>query len=275
MPTATPSPTTYDETEGSGLDADLASVAYADGSSQHYLYNETDYVGGKKKPHFLTGIVDENGQRFATYRYNFDGFAIGTEHAGGVDKTTLTDILSTSTAINDALGSKRYYRFADVNGVRRLTGVQQPPGAGCPSAATALTYDDNGRVATRKDFNGNLTHYAYTDDGRSLEAVRIEAFGSAYERTILTQWHPQFRLPTRITVTATDADAAAADERNTSLSYDDHGNLLNLTSGTAAPRAWRFTYDGGGRVLTAQNPRTDVEGDHPFQLLPQRCGRLR
>lgn len=37
-----------------------------------------------------------------------------------------------------------------------------------PASASALTYDANGNVVTRKDFNGKLTSYSY-DLTRNLE----------------------------------------------------------------------------------------------------------
>ena len=40
-----------------------------------YHYENSDY------PNHLTGITDENGQRFATYTYDANGLAITTEHA--------------------------------------------------------------------------------------------------------------------------------------------------------------------------------------------------
>ena len=39
----------------------------------------------------------------------------------------------------------------------------------------------------------------YVRNSRGLELSRTEASGTPQERTIVTQWHPQFRLPTKIT----------------------------------------------------------------------------
>ena len=46
-------------------------------------YNEPEHTGGANLPHALTGITDENGDRYATYQYQADGRAIATGHAGG------------------------------------------------------------------------------------------------------------------------------------------------------------------------------------------------
>jgi YD repeat-containing protein len=68
-------------------------------------------------------------------------------------------------------------------------------------------------------------------------------------RTITTQWHASFRLPTRIAEPGRIAD----------FSYDSNGNLLEkkLTAGTKT-RTWTYTYNVLGQVLTVNGPRTDV-----------------
>ncbi|MEF8720156.1 MAG: RHS repeat domain-containing protein [Candidatus Accumulibacter necessarius] len=45
------------------------------------------------------------------------------------------------------------------------------------------TYDDNGNLASRTDFNGRLTTYTY-ELSRNLETRRVEASGQAEARTI-------------------------------------------------------------------------------------------
>jgi YD repeat-containing protein len=139
----------------------------------------------------------------------------------------------------------------------------QPAGAGSAEAARAINYDANGNVSSRQsDFNGNVDAYAY-DLTRNLETSRTEASGTPQARTIRTQWHPTFRLPTRI----------AEPLRITTTPYDANGNLLsksiqatsdaNGVQGFGAalvgtPRIWSYTYNNVGQVLTATGPRTDV-----------------
>src|SRR5204863_9076784 len=65
---------------------DLGSVQYPGGGLRTYLYNEPAYTSGYDLPHALTGIVDENGGRFATFAYSPSGTPLSTEHAGGVNK---------------------------------------------------------------------------------------------------------------------------------------------------------------------------------------------
>jgi YD repeat-containing protein len=241
----------------------LASVTYPDGKVKGYLYNETAYTSGASLPHALTGILDENGTRYASYYYNAEGKAYSEQHAGGVDQYQLSySSDGSSTMITDPLGTTRITNFTTILGVIKATGQSQPGGSGCGAAASAVTYDANGNVATRTDFNGTVTTYTY-DLTRNLETSRVEAFGTSQARTITTQWHATYRLPVKI----------AEPNRLTTFAYDASGNLLTKSiqatndatgaQGMSAPavgtaRTWTYTYNSVGQVLTATGPRTDV-----------------
>ncbi|MGH8581969.1 MAG: RHS repeat-associated core domain-containing protein, partial [Gammaproteobacteria bacterium] len=231
----------------------VSTVTYPDGKVRTYVYNESANIpSGYSFPYALTGIIDENGNRFATYKYDFFGRAISTEHAGVADKVTLSYPTSTSTIVTDALGTARTYTFQTILGVVKNTGISQPC-TNCGGGASAMTYDVNGNVASRTDFNGNRTNYTY-DLARNLETQRVEALTStggttAQTRTTTTQWHPLYRLPTQITEPG----------RVTNFTYDASGNLLQktVTAGTKT-RTWTYIYNSLGQVLTVNGPRTDV-----------------
>ncbi|MCX7180901.1 MAG: DUF6531 domain-containing protein, partial [Proteobacteria bacterium] len=168
----------------------LASVTYADGKVRTYHYENATYKNA------LTGITDENGARFATYGYDSQGRATAESHAGGAEATTVV-FGTNSTTVTDARGTVRTYNFQTILGVQKTTGSSQPGGSGCGPAASAQTYDANGNIASRTDFNGTVTTYSY-DLARNLETSRVEAGGTAVARTISTQWHSVWRLPVKV-----------------------------------------------------------------------------
>lgn len=188
------------------------SVTFPDGKTRTYHYENTS------KKHHLTGITDENGNRFATYSYASSSKAASTEHAGGVDKYTFV-YNANSTTVTDARGTSRVYAFQKILGAGKVTSISQA----CAGCAASSTYDANGSLASRKDFNGNLTCYT-NDFSRNLEIWRVEGLsgtscpgtsGNA-TRTISTQWHPTRRLPTAI----------AEPKRIITYTYDSNGNWV-------------------------------------------------
>ncbi|WP_228886191.1 RHS repeat-associated core domain-containing protein [Stenotrophomonas rhizophila] len=262
----------YDEIDGVGLEADLVAVSQADGTTLTYRYNEPDFTSGKAMPHALTGIIDEQGARYATYRYAFAGQALGSEHAGGADAVHLEMDYSGTTVFN-ALEGQQEYRFSPVRGYTRLIEVQRSSTTGSPSAARYLEYDKHGTISQRTGFGDSITRYQYehTDNnsGRPLETSRTEAAGTAAERTITTDWHPSLRLPTRIHWLPT-ADTGG---RQLEREYDGAGNMvLQRWIDDAAPAATRitqYTYDDTGRPLSVDGPRTDVADRTQFRYYPQ------
>lgn len=236
----------------------LSAVQYPDSSSKQYLYNETAYIGNTSTPYALTGIVDENGSRYATIEYNA-GQAYSSQLAGGVDQYTISEYLITGYAyggenngeiVTDPLGTQRRYHYQAIgNGVTKFMWMSP----GCPTCSDAqsnFTYDANGNIASGYDNKSNETVYSY-DLTRNLETSRTEAYGTAQARTITTQWDANWRQPDLIT----------EPNHTTAYTYDSTDNVLTKTitdTVTNAVRTRIDTYDGYGRILTAQDPRGNV-----------------
>jgi RHS repeat-associated protein len=218
----------------------LIAVTYPDGTRKQYLYENTAF------PNALTGITDENGKRFATYTYDTQGRATSTQHAGGAELTTITYNSDGSSTVADANGNTRKYGFTTQFGVMKPTALS---GAPDPTVGgSAFTYDANGFIASKTDYDGNVT--TFTHDARGNETSRTEAAGTALARTTTTTWHPTFHLPTQI---------VEPTSRTTTFAYDKHGNLLTktITSGQQT-RTFTFTYNAAGQVLTSTDPRGAV-----------------
>lgn len=211
----------------------LVSVTYPDNAIRQYLYENTTF------PNVLTGIIDETGSRFATYSYDSRGRAISSEHAGGVEKTTLSYSDNTTSA-TDALGNTQYFNFTTQFELVKPTSTSNQ---GCSCGAQAYTYDSNGFLASQTDSNGNVT--TYTRDSRGVPLSRTEASGTPQARTITITWHQTYRLPLTIT----------EPNRTTTFTYDVKGNLLTktVTSGSLS-RIWTYTYNNNGQVITATDP---------------------
>ena len=60
-------------------------------------------------PSHLTGVLDENGVRYATYAYDTQGRAQSTEHANGVERYTLSFNGDGTTTVVTPLNETRTY----------------------------------------------------------------------------------------------------------------------------------------------------------------------
>jgi|GEM_PF-364664 len=217
----------------------LVSVTHPDQTKRQYVYENSTFT------HLLTGIVDENGKRFASWTYDTKGRATSSQHAGGAELTSVAYNADGTATVTDALGHQHSYNFTTQFDVVKPTNVTGTANKGL--GAKAFSYDANGFVASQTDFNGNVT--TFVRDAAGLETSRTEAAGTALARTISTSWHSNFRLPTQI----------IEPNRVTTLSYDNNGNLTErtVTAGTDS-RAWAYTHNSVGQVLSVDGPRTDV-----------------
>jgi YD repeat-containing protein len=242
----------------------LTSITWPGNAVRTFVYNEAAHTGGANFPEILTGIVDENAVRYATFKYDSERRVVQTEHAGGVLRHTLS-YAPGSTTVVDPLNVSRAYGFQRTLEAFKNTAIT---GGACPGCGPAAqTYDANNNVSSRTDWNGNRTNYIY-DLARNLETSRTEGLTSGgattpQTRTISTQWHASFRLPTGI----------AEPLRITTLTHDANGNVLtrsiqpttdaNGAAGFSAtpagtPRTWNYSYNANGDVLTMDGPRTDA-----------------
>ncbi|MHA6882178.1 RHS repeat protein [Ralstonia pseudosolanacearum] len=233
----------------------LSSVTHPDGTTRQYLYEDSRF------PTALTGIVDENGNRYATYAYDDQGRAISSTLAGGANQYQFQYGDNYQTTVTDPTGKTSVYTFLKQNGVLLPTAISAPCGL-CGSTRKSSSYDANNNLTQETDYNGTVTTHAY--DSQKRETQRVDGVGTANARTTTTAWHPQFwNLPTQI----------ALPTKLQSYSYDGNGNLTRYsetptadsdgsqgisaaTTGSARTTNWTYTADG--LVATSSGPRTDV-----------------
>jgi len=177
-----------------GYDAagNLATLTWPDDKVKTFVYERADL------PWALTGIVDENDQRFATFGYDSEGRATSTEHAGGVQRYATSWTTPPSWVIQDTYdpvanvvwrdhrwtlpqgtqvtqpnGQVTTLTAGDVANIPRQTTRNQPGGSGCEASSSDTSYDARGNVTSRVDFAGLRSCHAYAAD-RNFETVRIE-----------------------------------------------------------------------------------------------------
>ncbi|WP_442965494.1 RHS repeat domain-containing protein [Ralstonia sp. A12] len=233
----------------------LSTLTRADGAVRQYVYENSGF------PTALTGIIDENGSRYATYAYDDQARATSSTLAGGVNQYQFQYGDNYQTTITDPTGKTSVYSFLQQNGVLLPTSISAPCGL-CGSTRQSSSYDTNNNLIQEADYLGTVTTHAY--DSQKREIQRVEGAGTPGARTISTQWHPQFlSQPTQI----------ASPTQLQTYSYDANGNLTSYsetptadtngsqgfgasTTGPARTTTWAYTTDG--QVATSSGPRMDV-----------------
>ena len=200
----------------------------------------------------MTGIVDETGQRFASFTYDGQGRALSTEHAGGVQRYSVSYAINNSRTaqVVDPLGIARQYTYGTVSGRVAVTGADKPSATGGGYAASRIQ-NVSGLIDGETDFLGVQTMYTW-DINRRLPLTTTKAANQPQAQTSSTQWHPNFRLPALVTEPG----------RTTATTYDALGNKLTETvtdtsSGPTAgqTRTWAWTYNPQGLIATSTDPR--------------------
>jgi RHS repeat-associated protein len=263
-----------------GPEGQLTSVTYPGGEIRQYHYEDSRF------PHALTGITDENGNRYASWAYDAEQRVAESSHAGGVQRYQFTYSADGSSSVVDPTGTARTNRFQVIGNVVKMTAVEGAVNSPCgnlPFKSYSGPF-----VAESKDWNSNRTCYQH-DTARNLETVRGEGLvgecpgnlltwtpaGGTAERRITTEWHPTWRLPTklcepkRITTLSYDAKANLA-SRSTQATSDAQGTLGCSAApvGTARTSAYSYTYGSTNPAVATQivvdGPRTDAADTATF-----------
>lgn len=153
----------------------LASVTYPDSLGlRTYHYGENGAVSD-----MLSGI-SINDKRYNSYSFNGkkavqSGRSDGTQ----VDKLTFGDKY---TIVTNPLGAVSKYIYTD-NKKNKLAKVERSGVNNCPNSSMENTYDNNGYVISKKDWNGIETQYQRDRFGRVTQetvGVQLGNLSNAY-----------------------------------------------------------------------------------------------
>ena len=148
----------FDESSAESAGNVLTSVIYQDQTEVQYRYSS----GYALAPFQLVGIIDENGDEYASFEYDQYERVKSTQHAGGSGYLQLQyDDVNFTTTVTDAdLGQTIYSFQSNSRGVRNPAVVEFPDGA-----STWQSNEDSGqrRLMHVTDEIGVTTSYEYDD----------------------------------------------------------------------------------------------------------------
>ncbi len=260
----------------------LTAVVYPDSTASDsdnprrtYHYEDATF------PNHLTGITDENGDRYSTYGYDGTGFAILTEYAAttnvsGQEKFTLNKGANNTTTVTDAAGTQEVWTFQEILGAQRLlTKVNQTDGKNITQ-----TWDANGNLLTLTDEEGRVTAYTYNSHNQRISTT--EAFGTPSARTTSYEY---VNADTDLVTKTISPSIAAGNVKETINTYDGDLNITSVVvdgfnaQGAAVQRSTSFVHDASGKVTAIDGPRTDVNDITTFEYYDcntgAECGQLK
>jgi YD repeat-containing protein len=126
----------------------LAGVNYSTNppTSLTYLHDPYYYT-------LVTGIIDENGKRYASWTYDGTGRGTSSQFAGAAELTTLAfNDNANQRTVTNALGQREVYTFAfSQNNTPKVTEIDRLASSTTAAATKLSSYDSNGYVASETD----------------------------------------------------------------------------------------------------------------------------
>ncbi|GAB6041819.1 RHS repeat-associated core domain-containing protein [Endothiovibrio diazotrophicus] len=252
----------------------LTSVTYPDATTRGYRYDDPDAP-------VLSGIVDENGDRYVSYRYGGEGRVVEThfpDTGNGVPQERFTFDYAAdglSSTVTDANGTTIERHYLEQNGAHLLTELID----GADGSSYRHDYDAANNRVRSIDRAGVATAFRYNDTHQRIAVIEADGTPEARERTI-TYLDPDLDLPTRIKEPSVQDGALKV----TRIDYNDALKPVTLTvegftpDGDPVSRSVALSYDDRGRLTASDGPRTDVDDTTTFSYYDctdgGRCGRL-
>lgn len=219
-------------------------------------------------PEHLTGVIDERGQRYATYAYDDYGRVTRSEHSGGAGMVRLTYSASGSTTVILPEGATKTYAFS-TEAFRHPTSIVHALTDGTVAGTSAATWS-NLRRQSSTTAKGGKTEYGYNafHEVSRREGLTSSGGATALTRTAQTDWNVGYAAPTERRF-FDNANVLVAKSR---WSYNERGQRITSTQVdpvSSQTRTSTTTYcevedvDAGvcpsiGLTSTIDGPRTDV-----------------
>lgn len=251
------------------------------GGARTYVYDEPGMSNGGSRG-LLTRVTDETGKVVGRYAYDSRERAISSEGGGGANKFVVTYGTNGASFLTPSLAQQSFSFASYLSTPKATTASTTCPSGDCGAVGSeSSSYDSLGNQISTTLANGTKTCRGF-DTSRGLPTRIVEGLPASADcgaalasppasaRTVSIEWHPQRALPSRI----------AAPKLLTVLGYDNNGRLIDMTQSSTAgsgsgaegfnapvvgtPRLTTFTYDGAGRLLTVDEPRTDVNDVYSY-----------
>ncbi len=228
--------------------------------------SKTYHYENASLPNHLTGISDENGDRYSSYAYDLNGLVISSEHATTSNNQAqhhyAFDYDGAETTVTDPAGTDVKWLFAKNKGYNNVLEKQYV----ADDKGLVQLFDAQNNLLTRTDPEGRVTTYVYNANRQRIRIV--EATGTLEERTTdIEYFSPDIDLITEVT----SPSVYGAESKTLTLNYNDQFNVIAQSvsgfkkSGAVVTRTTQFEYNDRGQLTVIDGPRTDVQDLTQFE----------
>jgi RHS repeat-associated protein len=256
----------------------LTSVTFPDASVRQYHYDDENDI------QLLTGITDENVQRYASWEYDAEGRATLSVHGVDKDKDRVEIAYADSYVGKGARIITTVRKSANTGSVDNIKSTYfTHSGGGVPIVAeitgvnpvkyehNAITGDLEYKIEDVGMPSQQRTEYS-NYDSKGNPGVIKEAVGTPAQRE--TSYTYDSRYHSKV-ATITESSVYPGNDKVTTNQYDDFGNNTSVTisgfkpGGSAVSRTTSFEYNGPNHQLTQiDGPRTDVNDIYTIDYYP-------
>ena len=218
---------------------DIISYNYYEGNITTVKYNNIPQISYEYYNGLLTGKLDGNGIKYASFTYDSLGRGIENKHLTNdgheIKKYTFTYDNNGATVTQDN-GFSRVYTTTTINNTKKITNMNWN------GNSEDVQFDNLGNVTQKKTLNGGYENYTYDNDGRILSY-------SANGKTVNLTYNPYSNLLTQSTENTQNGT------RTIYYSYNNKNeNLGYLIIGTNDVRAnLNISKDSYGRITREEN----------------------
>lgn len=227
-------------TQITASNGDILTYNYSNGNLTSVVLNDLPSVSYQYSGNFLTGIIDEMNQNYASFNYDSNGDAIQNARMLGNNKIEEHDYTYTSYGINETQpnGNTVSYNTQQYNYQNKITYYQA-----ANSRTYSLNYDNNGNISTYSSTNGTY-QYNY-DTSTNLVTSTQKPDGTSAS----VSWDTIHRIPLSF------SEAGSGGTKNTTFTYDQYLNVATKTiSGFGGSRTWSYSYAPGGLITSQSSP---------------------
>lgn len=207
----------------------------------------------------LTGIAI-NGVRYSTYSYDSARRVQNVSWASGERNDTFS-YGTNSTTLTDVRGQATTYTFLSVQGALKIQSISRATTSTCPGSSATTTYDANGWVSSKTDWNGNVTNYSFDASGKLN--WKTSAVGTSSALTQTNTWNGD-KL-----ATVTYQDAGGTAYVRVTYDYVTSGPGINnvaaetwddLLTGAQRRMTYDYSFVGAGLLMSLTVTKTLPSG---------------